>query len=145
MNDSGRMNIFETSEQLVEEEFVVFFIEGLIRFNDGSQICIHHFRDYVYIFEFLSRFGQNDSVNVDYIFMSKELQKSKFSECSFGKNFMLECFIYFFDGNQVLSGCVGFLVLSCNDDSVGSLSDYIRCTVTNINDFISAVDLKFLL
>ena len=63
------MNIFEASEELVEEEFVVFLCEGLLTLDDLSEICIHHLRDNINVFKFFSWFGKDNSLNVDNVFM----------------------------------------------------------------------------
>lgn len=43
MNDLGRVNVFQASEQLIQEKFVVFFSQRLITFDNLSQIGVHHF------------------------------------------------------------------------------------------------------
>ena len=42
MNDLRRMNILQPSEQLIQEEFVVFFGQRLIAFDNLRQIRVHH-------------------------------------------------------------------------------------------------------
>lgn len=54
MDDSCGMDIFESSEELIEEKFVVLLVEGLVRFDDGSEIGIHHLRDNINVFKLLS-------------------------------------------------------------------------------------------
>lgn len=45
MNDLGGVDVFEASQELVEEELIVFFSEGLVALDDLSEVCIHHFGD----------------------------------------------------------------------------------------------------
>jgi hypothetical protein len=63
------MDVFEASEQLVEEELVVFLREGLLTLDDLSEICIHHLRDNVYVLELFPRFGEDNSLDVDDVFV----------------------------------------------------------------------------
>ena len=43
MNNLRGVNILEPSQQLIEEELVVLFSKGLIAFDDGSEVSVHHF------------------------------------------------------------------------------------------------------
>lgn len=69
--------------------------------------------------------------------MLEQFQKSKFPESSLGKYFVFEGLINFFNCHKLLASIAGFFVLGGNDNTICTLSD-------DINDFISAIDLKFL-
>ena len=42
MDDLCGVYVFESSEELIEEEFVVLFSERLITFDDLGKVSIHH-------------------------------------------------------------------------------------------------------
>ena len=47
MNDLRGVYILEASEQLIEEELVVFFGEGLVALDDGGKVGVHHLGNYI--------------------------------------------------------------------------------------------------
>jgi hypothetical protein len=47
MNNLSRMDVLQTSEQLVQKEFIMFFSERLITFYYLCKISVHHLRNYV--------------------------------------------------------------------------------------------------
>ena len=123
MDDFGRMNVFESSEKLVEKEFIVLFCERLFALDDGSEVGIHHLRDHVHILELLSGFGEDDGFDVDDILVFEQLQQSQFSESALSENLMLESLVDFLNSNQIFPLGFALIVLRGDHNSIGTLSD----------------------
>lgn len=47
MDDLCGVDVFESSEQLVEEELVVLLGEGLVALDDLREVGVHHLRDHI--------------------------------------------------------------------------------------------------
>ena len=45
MDDLGRVDVLESSQELVEEKLVVLFGERLLTFDDLGEVSVHHFRN----------------------------------------------------------------------------------------------------
>ena len=45
MDYLGRVDVFEASEELVEEKFVVFLCQRLVTLDNLSEVSVHHFRN----------------------------------------------------------------------------------------------------
>lgn len=47
MDDLCGVDVFEASEELVEEELVVLLSERLVALDDLREVGVHHFRDHI--------------------------------------------------------------------------------------------------
>ena len=52
MQDSARVHILESSQNLIEEELDVLVAQSLVGLNDLGQICLHEVSHYVELVEF---------------------------------------------------------------------------------------------
>ena len=55
MQDSARVHILESSQNLIEEELDVLVAQSLVGLNDLRQICLHEVSHYVQLVEFSQR------------------------------------------------------------------------------------------
>jgi hypothetical protein len=56
----------------------------------------------LHIFELFSGFGEDDCLNVDDIFVLEQFEQSQLPQSAFCEDLVLESFVNFFDGYQVL-------------------------------------------
>lgn len=66
------MNVFEASDDLVEEEPEMFLAEILLTLEYFMQVRIHELEDNVNIFKLLSRKGCKDSLYLDDILVFEQ-------------------------------------------------------------------------
>lgn len=72
MNYICTMQIFESSQNLIQEKLAVLLTELLTAFDDGREIGLHQFRNDVtklastiHVLKVLSRFGQNNRIDAN--------------------------------------------------------------------------------
>ena len=125
MDYLGGVDVFKPSQQLIQEEFVMFFSQWLLAFDDRCEIGVHHLRYHVHILEIFPRFREDDCLDIDDVLMFEEFQQPEFSQGSLCEYLMLECFINFLDGYKLLAFVLSFFVLGGDHDPIGTLPDYI--------------------
>lgn len=152
MDNLGRMDVLESSEQLIEEEFVMLLGEGLVRLDDGGEVGVHHFRNDVselcqklHIFELLSGLRQDDGFYVDDVFVFQQFQQAQLPEGALGEYLVLEGFVYLFDRHQLLALCLALPVLRRHYNPICPLADYPYSILTHIDDLIPVRYFKLLL
>ena len=69
MQDTCRMNIFQPSEELVQEKLNMFISQWLSALDNSPQICLHQITHYVNIRELLSTLWLQYSPYPQYILM----------------------------------------------------------------------------
>ena len=65
MDNLSRMNILQSSDQLIQKEFIMLFSQGLVTLDDGCQIGVHHLRNHIHILKLLTGFWEGNGFNVD--------------------------------------------------------------------------------
>lgn len=69
------MQIFEPPQNLIQEKLAVFLTELLTAFDNGGQIGLHQFGNYVNVLEVFARLGQNYRIDPDNVLVFEELQQ----------------------------------------------------------------------
>lgn len=98
MDDLSRVNVLESAKKLVQKRFTVLLSQWLLTPNNLRQVCVHQFSHNINVLKVASRLRQNDSFNIDDVIVLQQSQQAKLSEDPFGEYFVLEYFIYFFNG-----------------------------------------------
>lgn len=69
MNDSRGVNVLQTAQDLVKEEFNVILRQILLRLDYGCKICLHQLSDNVDLVEALLVHRFQDCLDAEYILM----------------------------------------------------------------------------
>ena len=120
---------------MIHEKLDVVIREWLIGLNYLRKICLHKFTYNINLLEFLSGLWFQNSLYPQNVVMVQKSHNLQFSKSSLGKYFMLESFLDFLNGNQVILLIFNWVVLSSYNNTI-STGSY------RINDFIVIVDLK---
>ena len=116
MEDSCRLDVLLSPQNLISEKLVVLIGEFLFRFNEVPEVSFHEFVHYVYISELLSGNRELNGFDGNHIIVVEQAEDFKFSQSPFGEGRMFESFLNLFYG-YLFSRDV---VVSFTNDSVGA-------------------------
>lgn len=66
------MNVLHPSEQLIQEELMMFWCKIIVRFYDLMEIRLHQFKDYIDVLEFPPRRRKHNVLDLNYVWVPQQ-------------------------------------------------------------------------
>ena len=102
MEDSTRVYVLKSTQDLIDEKLNVFVAETLVGFDDLAEVGFHQFRYHVDLVESFQTLWSENSLNGKHVFMVQQTHDFEFSQGTEGKNFMLKSFLDLLNCHKLL-------------------------------------------
>lgn len=97
------MDVLQSSQELIEEELIMFGSKIIISLDDLMEIRFHQLKDNINISEFPSRWRQHYMLDLHYVRMAQQPEELDLPQNARGVGHVFENVVYLLDGDPLPS------------------------------------------